>query len=194
MHCLAPLRLNVSSSHADTWILTGTGLIIVVAGRVSLVPRLVRNRVTGPQLRLLSLLTIPIGMESGFSSVGSGALGTSLLFELTPLLPATVIGTDLAFGFCVSGSAGMMHALHGSCDWYAVRMLVPAGLFGILIGLCSMMMISTKGLRQLTISTTIIIGFYVLTKGLALFEKYFGTHYPSLVFKTKSLSVLRLDS
>ena len=44
----------------------------------------------------------PVGAEVGFSSAGAGALGSAALLSLTPLLPAQVVGTDIAFGFVVS--------------------------------------------------------------------------------------------
>src|SRR5271168_1552478 len=52
--------------------------------------------------RLLPWLMFPVGAEVGFSSAGAGALGSAALLALTPLLPAQVVGTDIAFGFVVS--------------------------------------------------------------------------------------------
>src|SRR5271168_3337845 len=52
--------------------------------------------------RLLPWLMLPVGAEVGFSSAGAGALGSAALLSLTPLLPAQVVGTDIAFGFVVS--------------------------------------------------------------------------------------------
>ncbi len=50
----------------------------------------------------LSWLMFPVGAEVGFSSAGAGALGSAALLSLTPLAPAQVVGTDIAFGFVVS--------------------------------------------------------------------------------------------
>jgi uncharacterized protein len=69
--------------------------------------------------RLLPWLMFPVGAEVGFSSAGAGALGSAALLGLTPLEPAQVVGTDIAFGFVVSligsgahwGSAGAQSAL-----------------------------------------------------------------------------------
>ncbi len=47
--------------------------------------------------RLLSWLMFPVGAEVGFSSAGAGALGSAALLSLTPLEPAQVVGTDIAF-------------------------------------------------------------------------------------------------
>ena len=45
--------------------------------------------------RWLPWLALPIGMESGFSSAGAGALGTVLLLNYSELTPPQVVGTDL---------------------------------------------------------------------------------------------------
>jgi hypothetical protein len=50
----------------------------------------------------LPWLMLPVGAEVGFSSAGAGALGSAALLSLTPLVPAQVVGTDIAFGFAVS--------------------------------------------------------------------------------------------
>ena len=51
---------------------------------------------------LLPWLMLPVGAEVGFSSAGAGALGSAALLSLTPLAPAQVVGTDIAFGFLTS--------------------------------------------------------------------------------------------
>jgi uncharacterized protein len=51
---------------------------------------------------LLPWLMLPVGAEVGFSSAGAGALGSAALLSLTPLAPAQVVGTDIAFGFTLS--------------------------------------------------------------------------------------------
>lgn len=51
---------------------------------------------------LMPWLMLPVGTEVGFSSAGAGALGSAALLSLTPLAPAQVVGTDIAFGFVVS--------------------------------------------------------------------------------------------
>ena len=52
---------------------------------------------------------LPIGAEVGFSSSGAGALGTLALLGLTPLDARRIVGTDLAFGLCLSLIGGTLH-------------------------------------------------------------------------------------
>ena len=58
---------------------------------------------------LLALVMLPIGAEVGFSSSGAGALGTLALLGLTPLDARRIVGTDLAFGLCLSLVGGALH-------------------------------------------------------------------------------------
>ena len=68
---------------------------------------------------LLAWLMFPVGAEVGFSSAGAGALGSAALLSLTPLAPAQVVGTDIAFGFLVSligsGAHWFTHATNPRC-------------------------------------------------------------------------------
>src|SRR6266852_6096363 len=57
----------------------------------------------------LMLVGLPIGAEVGFSSAGAGALGALSLMSLTTLVPAAVVGTDLAFGLVLSVIGGGIH-------------------------------------------------------------------------------------
>src|ERR1700753_160734 len=66
--------------------------------------------------RWLPALMLPIGAEVGFSSSGAGALGTFALLGLTPLSAIQVVGTDLAFGLCVSLVGGGVHFASGNYD------------------------------------------------------------------------------
>ena len=61
-------------------------------------------------------LMLPVGAEVGFSSAGAGALGSAALLALTPLAPAQVVGTDIAFGFFTS-STGQRSALVRGSRW-----------------------------------------------------------------------------
>src|ERR1700760_3731464 len=65
---------------------------------------------------LLPWLMLPVGAEVGFSSAGAGALGSAALLTLTPLVPAQVVGTDIAFGFIMSLVGSGAHLFSGTSD------------------------------------------------------------------------------
>jgi hypothetical protein len=84
--------------------------------------------------RLLPWLMLPVGAEVGFSSAGAGALGSAALLALTPLAPAQVVGTDIAFGFLTSSLGSGAHWFGGAVDGPLLIHLVAGGLAGALLG------------------------------------------------------------
>jgi uncharacterized protein len=87
-----------------------------------------------PRLRTIAALMLPIGAEVGFSSSGAGALGTLVLLGFSPLTAAQVVGTDLAFGFCVALAGSGMHLASGNLDTALLTRLVIGGIAGGLAG------------------------------------------------------------
>jgi uncharacterized protein len=84
--------------------------------------------------RLLPWLMLPVGAEVGFSSAGAGALGSAALLSLTPLLPAQVVGTDIAFGFLLSLIGSGAHWFSTSADPALLTHLIVGGVAGAISG------------------------------------------------------------
>jgi uncharacterized membrane protein YfcA len=84
--------------------------------------------------RLLGLLMLPVGAEVGFSSAGAGALGSAALLSLTPLAPAQVVGTDIAFGFVVSLVGSGAHWFTHASDNTLLLQLIAGGIVGAVSG------------------------------------------------------------
>jgi uncharacterized membrane protein YfcA len=84
--------------------------------------------------RLLPWLMFPVGAEVGFSSAGAGALGSAALLSLTPLLPAQVVGTDIAFGFVVSLIGSSAHWFSQPSNPDLLLHLIAGGVFGAVAG------------------------------------------------------------
>jgi len=84
--------------------------------------------------RLLPWLMFPVGAEVGFSSAGAGALGSAALLSLTPLLPAQVVGTDIAFGFVVSLIGSGAHWSSQASNPDLLIHLIVGGVFGAITG------------------------------------------------------------
>jgi len=82
----------------------------------------------------LAVAMLPVGAEVGFSSSGAGALGTLALLGLTPLEAPVIVGTDLAFGLCLSLIGGSLHLNHGGLDPALLTNLIVSGIFGALAG------------------------------------------------------------
>jgi hypothetical protein len=83
---------------------------------------------------LLGWLMLPVGAEVGFSSAGAGALGSAALLSLTPLLPAQVVGTDIAFGFVVSLIGGGAHWFSHASNTGLLLQLIEGGVVGAIVG------------------------------------------------------------
>ncbi|MGB6689404.1 MAG: sulfite exporter TauE/SafE family protein [Terracidiphilus sp.] len=84
--------------------------------------------------RLLAGLMFPVGAEVGFSSAGAGALGSAALLSLTPLAPAQVVGTDIAFGFIVSLIGSGAHWFSQASDPGLLLQLIAGGIVGAIGG------------------------------------------------------------
>jgi|SRR5205814_4640028 len=82
----------------------------------------------------LSWLMFPVGAEVGFSSAGAGALGSAALLSLTPLAPAQVVGTDIAFGFVVSLIGSGAHWFAPLSDATLLVHLIVGGVAGATAG------------------------------------------------------------
>jgi uncharacterized membrane protein YfcA len=77
---------------------------------------------------------LPVGAEVGFSSSGAGALGTVSLLGLTALDAPRIVGTDLAFGLCLSIVGGGMHLSYGGLNAALLSQLIIGGILGALAG------------------------------------------------------------
>jgi uncharacterized membrane protein YfcA len=84
--------------------------------------------------RWLTWLMLPVGAEVGFSSAGAGALGSAALLSLTPLAPAQVVGTDIAFGFIVSLLGSGAHMMDGGGASGLLLALIIGGVGGAITG------------------------------------------------------------
>ena len=93
-----------------------------------------QNLTTPDRSKLLPWLMFPVGAEVGFSSAGAGALGSAALLGLTPMLPAQVVGTDIAFGFLLSLIGSGAHWFSKSSDSTLLIHLIAGGLVGAVAG------------------------------------------------------------
>jgi hypothetical protein len=82
----------------------------------------------------LAWLMFPVGAEVGFSSAGAGALGSAALLTLTPLAPAQVVGTDIAFGFVVSLIGSGAHWFSPVSNPTLLLQLISGGIVGAIGG------------------------------------------------------------
>ncbi|MGA3034411.1 MAG: sulfite exporter TauE/SafE family protein [Terracidiphilus sp.] len=107
---------------------------------------------------LLPWLMLPVGTEVGFSSAGAGALGSAALLGLTPLAPAQVVGTDIAFGFVVSLIGSGLHLFSHGAHSDLLLHLIAGGAFGAVSGVILSTHIPRRPLRIALCVWLIILG------------------------------------
>jgi uncharacterized membrane protein YfcA len=115
---------------------------------------------------LLGWLMLPVGAEVGFSSAGAGALGSAALLSLTPLSPAQVVGTDIAFGFLVSLVGSGAHWFSHASNPQLLIHLIIGGVFGAICGTILSVRIPRRPLRFALLIWLLILG------GQFLFNSY----------------------
>ena len=140
-------------------ILVYTGLELAQAGR--------RNgtRLAAPG-SLLAWLSLPIGASVGFSSAGSGALGTLLLLRCTRLTPVQVVGTDILFGLALAAVGGGIHLATGLFDRNLLIQLLAGGLLGGIAGAQLAHRLPMSMLRKWLLAFLVLIGAVLLYKGV----------------------------
>jgi len=148
--------------HGEKAILNmGLGAIIVVSSLVNLYrhfgsPGTTSTTVDRPFW--VSTVMFPIGAEVGFSSAGAGALGTVALLGLTSLSAAHVVGTDLAFGLCISLLGSGIHMFGGAYDASLVWKLGVGGVAGAFAGSSIAPRIPSRQLRFVLSVWLLLVG------------------------------------
>ena len=107
---------------------------------------------------LLPWLMLPVGAEVGFSSAGAGALGSAALLALTPLAPAQVVGTDIAFGFLTSLLGSGAHWFAGTVDAALLTRLIAGGVVGAVVGTMLASSVPKRPLRFALWAWLLVIG------------------------------------
>lgn len=110
------------------------GVLLAASSSLTFVRRVQNPGFVGKNHRWLPWLALPIGMESGFSSAGAGALGTVLLLNYSEMTPAQVVGTDLLFGLVLAVIGSAFHWSFGSINSPVVLQLLVGGIPGVVAG------------------------------------------------------------
>ncbi|MCL6515321.1 sulfite exporter TauE/SafE family protein [Alicyclobacillus sp.] len=131
-----------ASDHVIAQLLGGMYILIVLAmawrwwagrraDRKAAAAPVAGQRVPRTSLALLGLVG---GGLVGMTSVGSGALFVSVMALITALPATRLVGTDIAVGVLVTGTAGLAHLAFGNVDLPMVASLLAGSIPGILMG------------------------------------------------------------
>ena len=116
----------------------------------------------------LPWVTLPIGIETGFSSAGAGALGTLLLFNCSDMPAAQVVGTDILFGIVLAAIGSIFHFGLGSISIPILKGLLLGGIPGVLLGASFATKVPALKLKVLITLLTLFLGLQLLWSGARL--------------------------
>jgi hypothetical protein len=142
------------------------GLLLAASSGVTFVPRMQNQNFALKNARWLPWLAFPIGVESGFSSAGAGALGTVLLLNYSEMTPPQVVGTDLVFGLVLAIIGGAVHWSFGSVSTQVLLQLLAGGVPGVVIGCLLTRRVPSQKLKAVVAVIAICAGLQLVWSGM----------------------------
>ncbi|HEY6251918.1 MAG TPA: sulfite exporter TauE/SafE family protein [Candidatus Angelobacter sp.] len=166
--CGTYLLASFNSRRWNPVILVIIGAILIVSSLLTFIYRNARPSTRADAPAWLPWLTLPIGVETGFSSAGAGALGTILLFNCSDMPAAKVVGTDLVFGIVLAATGSLLHFGLGSVSAPALKALLLGGIPGVLAGCALAPRVPSRRLRPAIIVVTLLLGVQLVWSGAHL--------------------------
>ena len=159
-------HLDVTRHQATISLVLGVTIVVFAALSLMQLVRAkgVRNAVARPWL--LSLVSLPIGAEVGFSSAGSGSLASLALLAFTKLPAIVVVGTDVSFGLGISIVGGGILLSSGHYDGAVLPQLLAGGILGAILAPNIGSFIPARPLRIGLLIWIILLGTQLLVKGI----------------------------
>jgi uncharacterized protein len=141
------------------------GAVLAASSAVTFIPRMRRPRLARERSSWLAWLALPIGLETGFSSAGAGALGSVLLLNYSELSAPEVVGTDLLFGIGLAFFGSIFHLTWGSMNSDVLLRLLAGGIPGVLVGCALAKKIPARRLRSAIAVLAIVLGLQLMWMG-----------------------------
>lgn len=141
------------------------GVTLMASSAVTFFRRIHNQSFAGKNSRWLPWLALPIGVESGFSSAGAGALGTVLLLNYSEMSPAQVVGTDLLFGLVLAVIGSLFHWSFGSISMPVLLQLLAGGIPGVALGCLLARRVPATRLRTAVAVIAILAGLQLVWAG-----------------------------
>jgi len=141
------------------------GVLLAASSSVSFFPRAQNPSFAVKNSRWLPWLAFPIGVESGFSSAGAGALGTVLLLNYSEMAPAQVVGTDILFGLVLAVIGSAVHWTLGSVSTPVLLALLAGGVPGVVLGCLLARRVPAHKLKTVVAAIAICAGLQLVWSG-----------------------------
>jgi hypothetical protein len=161
---IAILRLTNRNAGSPVVIIV-LGAILMASSSVTFIRRIQNQSFAGKNSRWLPWLALPIGVESGFSSAGAGALGTVLLLNYSEMTPGQVVGTDLLFGLVLAVIGSAFHWSFGSVSMPILFQLLAGGIPGVALGCLLARRIPATRLKTVVAMLAIFAGLQLVWAG-----------------------------
>ena len=141
------------------------GVLLAASSSVTFAPGVQNPGFARKNSRWLPWLALPIGVESGFSSAGAGALGTVLLLNYSEMTPPQVIGTDLVFGLVLAVIGGAFHWKFGAINSPVLLQLLAGGVPGVVFGCALARHVPARKLKLVIAMVAIFAGVQLVWNG-----------------------------
>jgi uncharacterized membrane protein YfcA len=141
------------------------GILLAASSSVTFIRRVQNPSFAGKNHRWLPWLALPIGVESGFSSAGAGALGTVLLLNYSEMTPGQVVGTDLLFGLVLAVIGSAFHWTFGSINSPVLVELLAGGVPGVVAGCLLARKVPANKLKTAVAMVAIFAGLQLVWSG-----------------------------
>jgi uncharacterized protein len=155
----------LSKQESNALIVIVVGILLTLSSSVSFVPRAQAPGFARENSSWLPWLAFPIGVESGFSSAGAGALGTVLLLNYSEMTPAQVVGTDLVFGLVLATVGAAVHWTFGSISTPLLGQLLLGGIPGVILGCLLARIVPARRLKMVVATVAICAGLQLVWSG-----------------------------
>ncbi len=155
----------VNREAGNPYVIVLLGILLAVSSSVTFIRRVQNPSFAAKNHRWLPWLALPIGVESGFSSAGAGALGTVLLLNYSEMTPAQVVGTDLLFGLVLAVIGSAFHWSFGSISMPILVQLLLGGVPGVVLGCLLARRVPANKLKTAVAMVAIFAGLQLVWTG-----------------------------
>src|SRR5271170_716675 len=155
-----------STGDSNPAIVLVVGVILTLTASVTFVRRVQAPNFAKKNSAWLPWLAFPIGVESGFSSAGAGALGTVLLLNYSEMTPAQVVGTDILFGLVLAIVGSAVHWTFGSISTHILGQLLIGGIPGVIFGCLLARKVPAQRLKAVVATVALLAGLQLVWSGV----------------------------
>jgi uncharacterized membrane protein YfcA len=161
---IVALRILAKAGNSPVVIII-LGVLLALTSGVTFIPRAQNRGFAVENARWLPWLAFPIGIESGFSSAGAGALGTVLLLNYSEMSPAQVVGTDIVFGLVLAAIGSAVHWSFGSISTTILLQLLAGGVPGVVLGCLLARRVPAQKLKAVVAAVALAAGLQLVWSG-----------------------------